>query len=69
MAVLAAAAVRGRRVADVATEMVEVRAVIEPRTDRVELFREPYLRLIAELERRGWFEGGVADHARRRAGA
>jgi len=42
--------------------------VFEPRDDRVDRFREPYLRLVSELERRGWLEGGVAAHARSRAG-
>jgi hypothetical protein len=65
MAILAAAA--GRRVSDVASQMVRVREVIEPRPDRVERFRAPYARLIDELQRRGWLEPRVADHARRRA--
>jgi hypothetical protein len=47
--------------------MVCVREVIEPREDRSDRFREPYLRLVDELERRGWLERGVAEHARTRA--
>jgi D-ribulokinase len=67
MAVLAASA--GRSTADAAAEMVRVREVIEPRRDRVERFREPYARLLGELEERGWLDASVAGHARARAGA
>jgi hypothetical protein len=49
--------------------MVQVREVIAPRTDRVERFHEPYLRLVGELEDRGWLDASVADHARAGAGA
>jgi D-ribulokinase len=66
MAVLAASA--GRRVSDVATEMVRIRETIDPRPDRVGRFREPYLRLVNELAGRGWLDGAVAEHAGRRAG-
>ncbi|MBV8376304.1 MAG: carbohydrate kinase [Verrucomicrobia bacterium] len=65
MAVLAAAV--GRKVADVAREMVRVREVIDPRSDRIARFREPYLRLVDELARRGWLAPAVAQHAHRRA--
>lgn len=65
MAVLAAAA--GRDGADVADEMVRTRAVLEPRPDRAERFVEPYLRLVDELERRGWLRAPLARHARSRA--
>ncbi len=65
MAVLAASA--GRPLADVADEMVRVREVIDPRPDRTAQFREPYLRLVEELARRGWLPSVVARHARRRA--
>jgi sugar (pentulose or hexulose) kinase len=65
MAVLAAAV--GRKVADVAGAMVRIREVIDPRPDRVARFREPYLRLVDELARRGWVAPGVAQHAYRRA--
>jgi D-ribulokinase len=67
MAVLAAAAVTGRRAAEVAGEMVRVREVLEPRPDRVGRFREPYLQLVDELCRRGWLPPGVAAHAGARA--
>jgi D-ribulokinase len=65
MAVLAASV--GRRVADVAKEMSRTREVIHPRPERVGRFRESYMRLIGELERRGWLLSHVADHARKRA--
>jgi D-ribulokinase len=68
MTVLAAAATRGLACADVAAEMCRTREILEPRTDRVERFREPYVRLVDELERRGWLESEVAGHARSRAG-
>jgi sugar (pentulose or hexulose) kinase len=64
MAVLAAAATGGRACADVAAEMCRTREVIDPRPDRVERFSEPYLKLVAELERRGWLDSHLADHAR-----
>jgi sugar (pentulose or hexulose) kinase len=66
MAVLAAS--EGRSVAETAAELVRVEEVIEPRPDRAARFREPYLRLIAELEGRGWLDASVAAHARARAG-
>jgi len=67
MAVLAAAA--GRKVSEVAGAMVRVREVIDPRPDRAGRFREPYLRLVDELARRGWVAPAVAQHAHRRATA
>lgn len=67
MAVLAASG--GRRVADVAGEMVRVREVIEPRRDRAERLLERYARLVGELEQRGWLDSAVADHARARIAA
>ena len=65
MAVLAASV--GRRVSDVAKEMVRVRAVIEPRPYRFPRFHESYLRLVEELARRGWLQSAVVEHAQRRA--
>ncbi|MGB8167980.1 MAG: FGGY-family carbohydrate kinase, partial [Chthoniobacteraceae bacterium] len=65
MAVLAASA--GRPLAEVAGEMVRIREVIDPRPDRVTRFREPYLRVVDELARRGWLSTVVARHAHRRA--
>jgi hypothetical protein len=67
MAILAAAG--GRKVADVATSMVRIREVIDPRPDRAGRFRAPYLRLVDELARRGWVASAVAQHAHRRAAA
>jgi sugar (pentulose or hexulose) kinase len=65
MALLAAS--RDRPPAAAARTMVRVREVIEPRRDRCERFRAPYVRLVDELERRGWLERAVAEHARARA--
>jgi sugar (pentulose or hexulose) kinase len=65
MAVLAAS--EGRSCSEVAAEMVHVREVIEPRPDRYGRFAEPYVRLVDELEQRGWLDPGVAEHARTRA--
>ena len=67
MAILAAAA--GHQVADVAGAMVRIREVIDPRPDHAGRFREPYLRLVDELARRGWVALTVAQHAHRRAAA
>lgn len=53
---------------ETAAEMVHVREIIEPRSGRGDRFREPYIQLVAELERRGWLEPGLAEHARLRAG-
>ena len=64
MAVLAAST--GRKVAEVAADMVRVREVIEPRPDRAGRFREPYGRLVDELARRGWVPEPVVQHARER---
>ncbi|MEA2197795.1 MAG: D-ribulokinase [Solirubrobacteraceae bacterium] len=65
MAVLAAS--EGRSLAETAAAMVHVRDVVEPRADPSGRFREPYLRLVAELEGRGWLDSRVAGHARARA--
>jgi sugar (pentulose or hexulose) kinase len=65
MAVLAASV--GRSVSDVAKEMVRIREVIEPRPDRASRFREPYIRLVQELSRRGWVQSTLVEHAVRRA--
>ncbi len=63
MAILAAA--HGRKIAEVAGEMVRIRETIEPRLGVTEQMRDPYLRLIAELEARGWLPAAVAAHAAR----
>ena len=65
MAVLAAS--EGRSCAEAAARMVGVREVIEPRPDRDGRFAEPYVAFVHELERRGWLDPGVAEHARARA--
>ncbi len=65
MAVLAASV--GRRVADVTKEMSHTREVIDPRPDHTRRFQESYIRLINELEHRGWLPSKVAEHTRRRA--
>jgi D-ribulokinase len=57
----------GRRVSDVARQMVRIREVIDPRTDRIARFHESYLRLVDELARRGWAQAALLTHARRRA--
>jgi len=67
MALLAASG--GRGLAEAAAEMVHVREVIEPRPDHAERFLEPYVRLVTELEGRGWLEHAVAEHAHSRATA
>lgn len=64
MAILAASV--GRRVSDVAKQMVRIREVIDPRPDRIAHFHEPYLQLVEELARRGWVQPALAAHARRR---
>ncbi len=53
MAILAAAQ-RRHRVAEVASKMVRIRDVMDPRADRTERFFEPYSKMVGELERRGW---------------
>jgi sugar (pentulose or hexulose) kinase len=68
MAILAAASTSGRTCADVAAELCRTREVIEPRPDRADRFSEPYVRLVDELERRGWLDARVAQHARDRCG-
>ncbi len=67
MAVLAASA--DRSTAEAAAEMVRLREVIEPRSDRVEHFRGTYAQLVGELKERGWLDPGVASAARARAGS
>ncbi len=66
MAVLAASP--GRDAADVAAEMVRVRLTIDPRDGSAERFGAAYVRLVDELEARGWLGAALAAHARGRAG-
>ena len=54
MAILAAAAAGGERVADVARRMSRTAEVLEPRPSMREHLDEQYARLAAELRRRGW---------------
>jgi sugar (pentulose or hexulose) kinase len=65
MAILAASV--GRRVSDVAKQMIRIREVLAPRPDHIARFHEPYLRLVEELARRGWVQSALVEHARRRA--
>ena len=69
MAFLAAAAVQERPVAEVARERVRVREELEPRPGAPERFRAPYLRLVGELEGRGWLPPALAAQAREAAAA
>lgn len=64
MAVLAASS--GGDVAATVAEMVRTREVIEPRGSHVGRFEAPYLRLVTELESRGWLGAPLAQHARKR---
>jgi hypothetical protein len=43
-----------------------VRTVIDPRPGKAGVFDAPYLRLVGELERRGWLPAETAEHARER---
>ena len=52
---------------DAAAKMVHIRETIDPRPDWAGRFREPYVRLVDELARRGWLDAAVAEHAGRRA--
>jgi len=63
MALLAASAQRG--IAAAAADMVRTREVIEPRCGAA--FAERFVRLVDELERRGWLGAPLAAHARARA--
>ena len=64
LAVLAASP--GREAADVAAEMVRIRDTVDPRPEMLGRFDDGYLRLVGELEGRGWLPGSVAAHARGR---
>ena len=61
MAILAASA--GGKVAATAARMVHVQEVIEPRPASSKRFSAPYIRLVRELEERGWLPSHVAHHA------
>ena len=64
MAVLAASP--GRAAAYVATEMVRVRDVIDPRPGTAGKYDAAYLAFVGELENRGWLQPDAATHARER---
>jgi D-ribulokinase len=64
MAILAAS--QGRCISEVAREMVRIREVVAPRPDHAARFREPYLRLVEELARRGWVQPHLREHAEKR---
>ncbi|WP_410813199.1 FGGY-family carbohydrate kinase [Micromonospora sp. 067-2] len=64
MAILAAAP--GRPLSDVAAEMVRIRRRLYPRPLSRGRYDAAYLRLVTELERRGWLPTEVAAHARER---
>jgi sugar (pentulose or hexulose) kinase len=66
-AVLAASA--GRALPEAAAGMVSVRATLDPRPTHHPRFDDGYLRLVGELERRGWLPQPVAEHARERTPA
>ncbi|GAA2009708.1 FGGY-family carbohydrate kinase [Nakamurella flavida] len=66
MAVLAASP--GREAADVAAEMVRIRATVDPRPEMLGRYDDAYLRLVGELEGRGWLPASVATLARERTG-
>jgi sugar (pentulose or hexulose) kinase len=67
MAVLAASP--DRATAHVAAEMVKVRQVIDPRPGAAGRFDDSYVRLITELEQRGWLDSTAAEHAIKRTNA
>ena len=64
MAVLAASP--GRDPADVAAGMVRIRVTIDPRAGSAGRFDAAYLRLVDELEGRGWLGAPLAAYARER---
>jgi sugar (pentulose or hexulose) kinase len=64
MAILAGAG--DRSLSHAARRMVALGETIEPRADHADRLREPYLRLIDELERRGWLDQELASHGRDR---
>ncbi|MFD3525735.1 FGGY-family carbohydrate kinase [Streptomyces sp. NPDC058653] len=72
MAVLAAHGAGGAgaapTLAAAAERMVGRGHVLHPDPARTTRFLEPYLRMVGELERRGWLPAPVAAHARTRAG-
>jgi hypothetical protein len=48
--------------------MVRIRVTIDPRPGSAGRFDAAYLRLVRELEDRGWLGAGLAAHTRERTG-
>ncbi len=63
MAVLAASSHAGGGLGAACAAMVRTRETIRPRPEMAGCFTESYLRLVAELRRRGWVGAALADHA------
>ncbi len=59
------AAARGRRLAEVAAEMVGTRERFAPDAGRGERLAAPYADFVGELRRRGWLSADAAAHALR----
>jgi sugar (pentulose or hexulose) kinase len=66
MALLAASTRQREGVAAAAASMVRTSETIGPRPGMAGRFFEPYMRLVGELERRGWLGAVLAGHARSR---
>ena len=66
MAMLAATST-GEPFGSVAARITRTKLTLEPRRAAGERYRAPYLRLVGELERRGWLSQESAQHARARA--
>lgn len=69
MAVLAAYGTAGGSLTDHAAGMVRVAETLQPSARRGAVFREPYVHLVEELNRRGWLGDGVTAHAKEGAAA
>jgi sugar (pentulose or hexulose) kinase len=67
MALLAAS--QGRHPAEAARDMVRIRETLDPRPGSCDRFDDAYLRLVDELEKRGWLQPVAAGHARERTGS
>jgi sugar (pentulose or hexulose) kinase len=64
MALLAAS--QGSHTAEAARDMVRIRETLDPRRGSRDRFDDAYLRLVDELEKRGWLPPVAAGHARER---
>ena len=67
MALLAAS--QGGHTAEAARDMVRIRETLDPRGGSRDRFDGAYLRLVDELEKRGWLQPVAAGHARERTSA